>query len=325
MKKPGFNISRYRKRIHKEFEVEVLTPMFLGGANVNEAQLRTPSLKGMLRFWWRATIGISDLALLREKESALFGDTSHKSPFSVHIENRDNTNPILKNLPKGQTFPVPGENFRPGIIDYLAYGLRDHREGYTRQHYPVGTKFIVKFTFGDEEHEPKIIKAFRSLVHFGGLGARSRNGFGSLAINDGSKPSINLSGKMKSHSAVSDHSECFITRKTNYKRWEDAFSAIGMAYKDARLALEPKHRYKERILIAKPIVQSGGNQKERHAKPYFLHVGKTPSGYYGQILFMPYRYMDGQNSYSEEKLRQYQEACKKMNRVIKEKLAGGAQ
>jgi CRISPR-associated protein Cmr1 len=47
----------------KEFEVEVVTPMFLGGANNLEAELRVPSIKGMLRFWWRATCGIERGAL----------------------------------------------------------------------------------------------------------------------------------------------------------------------------------------------------------------------------------------------------------------------
>lgn len=62
----GVDISRYRKRIQKEFEVEVVTPMFMGSANINEAELRTPSLKGMLRFWWRATCGIGDIQELKK-------------------------------------------------------------------------------------------------------------------------------------------------------------------------------------------------------------------------------------------------------------------
>jgi len=47
----------------KEFEVEVVTPMFLGRANNLEAELRVPSIKDMLRFWWRATCGIERGAL----------------------------------------------------------------------------------------------------------------------------------------------------------------------------------------------------------------------------------------------------------------------
>ena len=49
-----FYISRYKNMDSVEFDLEVVTPMFLGGANVNDAELRIPSIKGMLRFWWRA-------------------------------------------------------------------------------------------------------------------------------------------------------------------------------------------------------------------------------------------------------------------------------
>lgn len=322
----GVDISRYRKRIQKEFEVEVVTPMFMGSANINEAELRTPSLKGMLRFWWRATCGIGDIQELKKRESEIFGDTSQKALFSVFIENFGNVQGVLKNLPKGSLFEVKSSRgtFTLGIIDYLAYGLRDQRRDYLRQHYPAGSKFKVKFMFSNEGHETEVLNAFKSLVHLGGLGARSRNGFGCLTLNDESTPSIVLDGKLKTFSSTSGDSDLFLTKKTNFAKWEDALSAIGMAYKDARLSLEPRHTWNKRLLIAKPIVQAGGNQKERHAKPYYLHVGKTPAGYYGQILYLPYQYMGGQGSHSERTFREYQEAGKTMNRIIKEKLSGGA-
>ncbi|MEW6673479.1 MAG: type III-B CRISPR module RAMP protein Cmr1 [Thermodesulfobacteriota bacterium] len=317
----GFNISRYQSRIQREFEVEVVTPMFLGGANLSEAELRTPSLKGMIRFWWRATCGIDDIQKLKNKEGKIFGDTSQKAHFSVHIENIYNVKPVSINLPKGQTFPV--KKFKVGIIDYLSFGLRDTKK-YLRQHYPSGTKFSVNFTFSGEKIEAEVLKAFRSLAHFGGLGAKSRNGFGSLALNDESKPAISMMGPLKLFSSASEDSDFFLTEKSNYSKWEDALSAIGMAYKDARLSLKPDRSYQKRLLLAKPIVQAKGNSNERHAKPYFLHVGKTSTGYYGQILFMPYRYLSGSKAFSEDILRQYQESCKQMNKIIKEKLSGGA-
>ncbi|WP_373500898.1 type III-B CRISPR module RAMP protein Cmr1 [Desulfococcus sp.] len=324
----GFNISRYRERIHKEFEVEVVTPMFLGGANVNEAELRTPSLKGMLRFWWRATCGISDIQEMKKNEAKIFGDTSYKAPFSAYIENVNHAVPLLKNLPKGETFEVKSSKgtFRLGIIDYLAYGLRDQKKGYLRQHFPVGTKFNVNFIFFNEEYENEVLKAFYSLVNFGGLGARSRNGFGCLSINANTKPSITMEGPLKSYSATSANSDLFIAPKTNYGQWQDALSAIGMVYKDARLSLEKRHIYEKRSLIGKPIVQDReANSNQRHAKPYYLHVGKTASDhYYGQILYMPYKYMAGQDGYSNERFRKYTEAGIQMNNKIKELFAGGA-
>ena len=35
-------------------EYEITTPMFLGGGVPEDVDLRPPSIKGVLRFWWRA-------------------------------------------------------------------------------------------------------------------------------------------------------------------------------------------------------------------------------------------------------------------------------
>lgn len=323
----GFNISRYRQRIERKFEVEVVTPMFLGGSNVGDAELRAPSLKGALRFWWRATCEINDLKDLREKEGLLFGDTSNKAPFSVCIENPHDAQPVLKDLPKGMLFTAQskGKTFRLGIIDYLAYGLRESKNGYSRRHYPAGSKFTVKFVFTGEEQQKEVLRAFYALIHFGGLGARSRNGFGGLALQDPVKPKIKLEGEIKKYSSTSNGADLFLTKMTEYGRWEDALSAIGLAYKDSRLSLEPKHSYAKRRLIAKPIVQDGKSKSQRHAKPYFMHVGKLSSGkYYGQILYLPYQYMAGHKDYSKELLAEYMATTRQMNQKLNEILAGGA-
>ena len=33
---------------------KVVTPMFCGGADIEKAELRIASFKGVLRYWWRA-------------------------------------------------------------------------------------------------------------------------------------------------------------------------------------------------------------------------------------------------------------------------------
>ena len=44
------------------FNCRFITPAFLGGANPKGTpELRPPTIKGALRFWWRAQRGISDL------------------------------------------------------------------------------------------------------------------------------------------------------------------------------------------------------------------------------------------------------------------------
>ena len=131
--------------------------------------------------------------------------------------------------------------------------------------------------------------------------------------------------RCQAFTATSKDSISFITSNKSIKSWDDALSEIGLAYREARLGIEPKHKYEKRLLIAKPIVQSGST-KERHAsKPYFLHVGKTESGYYGQILFIPYKYMAGSSNYNEKTYMEYLAACSQINGILSTKLPGGAQ
>ena len=60
-----------------EATYRVVTPMFCGGADPERrAELRLPSFKGVLRFWWRALAWTrldGDLGRIRREEDALFG------------------------------------------------------------------------------------------------------------------------------------------------------------------------------------------------------------------------------------------------------------
>ena len=59
-----------------EATYRVTTPMFCGGANQREPELRLPSFKGVLRFWWRALAWSrlkGDLAAIKGEEDALLG------------------------------------------------------------------------------------------------------------------------------------------------------------------------------------------------------------------------------------------------------------
>jgi len=52
------------------------TPLFCGGADPAVAELRLPSFKGVLRFWWRALAWSrcnGDLARIQREEDLLFG------------------------------------------------------------------------------------------------------------------------------------------------------------------------------------------------------------------------------------------------------------
>ncbi|MEZ4851046.1 MAG: type III-B CRISPR module RAMP protein Cmr1 [Bacteroidia bacterium] len=57
------------------FTCKIITPMFLNGADGKTPELRPPSIKGALRFWWRAVNGHLGLGELRKMETEIFGGT----------------------------------------------------------------------------------------------------------------------------------------------------------------------------------------------------------------------------------------------------------
>ena len=313
----SFYISRFKGMERQEFEVEIVTPLFLGGSDPKKAEIRVPSIKGALRFWWRALYGNDDLKSMKKREDEIFGSTKQKSSFDLQINQITDCRPKLSNLPKGNPFIVKSSKgtFKLGIIDYLAFGLRDFKAGYSKEHIPDKNKFEIIFTIKNSMYKNEIENAFKMLVHYGGIGAKSRNGFGSLHVEKLNPIKINNESGLTDFTTLSQQSILF-DKFQKFNTWTDALSELGMTYKDARLSVEAKHKYEKRLLIAKPIVQTG-NSSERHSKPYFLHVNKLQDGkYQGRILFMPYNY------YDQSKRKQYFETCKKMNQKILE-LSGG--
>jgi len=61
-------------------------PLFLAGADGVTPELRAPSIKGALRFWWRAINGeYKNYTVLKEQEATIFGDTSKRSRFALSV------------------------------------------------------------------------------------------------------------------------------------------------------------------------------------------------------------------------------------------------
>src|SRR5690625_631428 len=85
----GESVGAVTKPRTKNIQLEVVTPMFLGEASNAQgeprADLRSPSIKGAMRFWHRAC---GEEAL--RSEGRLFGSARHgnarQSPFLLQLE-----------------------------------------------------------------------------------------------------------------------------------------------------------------------------------------------------------------------------------------------
>lgn len=172
---------------------KIATPMFLGGGDqkADKTQFRNASFKGALRFWWRALnwgAALKDagnqqaaaLSLLHEREGKLFGlasdgKNSKQSCVQIHSELR------------GATVP---KNNLPEHAYLLGIGLYRDKEG-MRRDYLQGGNLAIRLTFklnAKEEDIASVQQAAIALGLFGGLGSRSRRGFGSLALQKIERP-----------------------------------------------------------------------------------------------------------------------------------------
>lgn len=175
-----------------EAAYRVTTPMFCGGADPKTvAELRLPSFKGALRFWWRALawrrMG-GDLAAVREEESNLFG-SSDGGQSRVVMSMRP---PSAHQVKTGEVLKEPGSGHTVGDgVRYLGYGLMEafasrHRGTQagelTRPCLRAPFDFTVRMALRTPADVDSLRDALVALGTLGGMGARSRKGFGSLAL-----------------------------------------------------------------------------------------------------------------------------------------------
>ncbi len=172
------------------FECEAITPMFLAGASRKDPELRPPSIKGALRFWWRAMNGHLLINDLRQKEAKIFGGRS---------ENEGRSKIILRTRAKDiqKSSRLLKEEYRldwrfdPRLktligrhsgIGYLFYSIS--LSGNKRFFYREKTRFELIISSIDKKALTHAIASLWSLSFLGGIGARSRRGAGNFCVVD---------------------------------------------------------------------------------------------------------------------------------------------
>ncbi|SFR15872.1 type III-B CRISPR module RAMP protein Cmr1 [Desulfoscipio geothermicus] len=167
------------------FRCRVLTPIFLAGADGAKGdavpELRAPSLKGAMRFWWRAVQAESDLARLKKTEAGIFGGVGEeegKSIFRIRMSGR-----ALLQTANYQLLP-----HHSGGGDCFCAAKQGGRckKGMKRSAISPGQEFFVKFFYDRPlvAFPPERLRALFTLTSIlGGLGKRSRRGFGSFEIS----------------------------------------------------------------------------------------------------------------------------------------------
>ena len=149
---------------------EMTTPSFLGGMESNLLGLRGPSLRGVLRFWWR-TLMFSryqqDLLTMRQHEDKLFGSSAVGTGQVQFLPVQALTDP--------HSLFLDAVTSHDDGLTYLAYGVKQ------RQAIAAPLVFDLPLVVRSST-DGSVREALILLGMLGGIGARSRRGWGSLSL-----------------------------------------------------------------------------------------------------------------------------------------------
>lgn len=160
-------------------DFEVVTPMLGGGVRTRAVDdvdvIRAPSVRGQLRFWWRALRGhdFHRPEELAEREGALWGRImeggAQRSAVELQIDNVQPTGVDASNV----TYSSQGA--------YALWPARKEKERPVARRWRPGVKFRLTITV-PEADEQDVRNAVRAWLLFGGIGSRTRRGVGSLTV-----------------------------------------------------------------------------------------------------------------------------------------------
>lgn len=247
--------------------------MFLSGVDQRSCELRAASVRGAMRYWYRALLGGRGLPLneVRRREAEVFGEAGREggaggSAVSLRVTStglRDSCRPPSElpawdNKPSGNN---PQGKIKPSAgIGYLWFSVALGSN--FRSFIAPGTQFevVIAALPGREQAFGEALKAFWLLSHLGALGTRSRRAAGSFWVIDThiegtdsplfkeffdpqevgheiknmiGSKDVLVSPTLNQYSVLGDNIDIFY-RKIEKKSWKDAIDCIGSDFKKFR-------------------------------------------------------------------------------------------
>lgn len=328
----------------------VVTPLFMSGADQTKAELRLTSIKGALRFWWRALAWAEyqgDIKAIRQAEAELFGSSDPKigqAKVLMKLELPDNATSYMQ--------PQQANDWQINQWEsYVGYGLVD---GTTRpgRGYIMGKSnnpFIFRLICIAQRAEDlaKLLPAIQLLGLLGNLGGRARKGWGSISLEgllssresmkkwvppeNGAEYKKRLTTllakslaypKLPSYSAFSEKTRFIIG---DYH--DEALRAqkyLGQFYTViVRDELEDKEQRKYFGLprfdddMKKMLNGDKGRDERRRASPIFMHVHQCPDGTALPIvLFLAATFLQTEQEYTQKGIDYFLEEFAKENTAL---------
>jgi CRISPR-associated protein Cmr6 len=195
--------------------LELVAPAFLAGARQqkDDCDLRTATLRGMLRWWWRTMhAGFVDVTTLAALETAVWGDVNSGGAVRLTLAAENALEPQEYNYkdrfrPKAEFKRAHDLQDSPNIkttqgLFYLSYGMDEmsHGEARHRWYLPAGQRWRISLSARRTVYEesnargratrraqikaPVVLEQARAalwlLCQFGAVGSKALKGFGSF-------------------------------------------------------------------------------------------------------------------------------------------------
>ncbi len=294
----------------------VVTPLFMGGAEM-KPEIRTQSIKGTIRFWWRALKAYHNIIDLRNEEFNIFGGrvgqqaVASKVKLDIMVMSRDVGDNLRTDFKLNWGFDrgsksLTGQHFG---IGYLLFSVLN------KPYFKPGVEFNIRILSRDENALKNTLAALWCNFYLGGMGSRSRRGAGSVIVEEIENNITDLDFTLPKDSIVnwykSNLKKCFnivngsingncyysnlvkaklIISHREFSDWSEALNDIGKTYHDFRKS--NRHKIFKVAAFGLPIIHAHGrvltNRKDiqRRSSPIIFRIIGGNNKYYWVSLWL---------------------------------------
>lgn len=278
----------------KEYRVKcrILTPLIMSGADSSDVELREPSIKGMLRWWYRFWKGAhtSSLEQLKKIESDIWGSQDNASRLRLKI-----TSGLTESDIYAAFLCMNDRRKKEGAVPKAYDQIK--RKSYS----PSSSRSFTLSFFYFPQHENMVLddlkKTLWLISSLGGLGARWRRGFGSISIDEVEKHGENYYGLEGDN--LKQIAEKMSSRLQGYRGDNNSLKFMHLGNTHIYL-IKPKNNFWHswngamddlRDKFYRPFkkekeISAIGGAKPRRASPMIIQIKKTihSNNYFGIVL-----------------------------------------
>lgn len=294
----------------KKYEIRLVTPAFIAGADQQPPEIRAPSIRGCLRWWLRlgARAAGASLEQIEREEDEMFGSTERGQRLILRV--RD----VIPGRKEELSYQAFGFDHK-----YLWFPLRPERDSaaaIARQAVAVGTTFRLEAIAppavrDSAEALARLDVVVRRWVLLGGIGMRSRRGAGSLWFERLPGGARLPSGKTEIERLLASAREPSLKSAVDlrlsprpFPSWRKALEDVGNHYRGQRQRVRTEQGRKALPVLGWPIMKFPGGDRlvvdgedrggrgERMASPVMLKIVPDGAGFRWLLVVIKEPFVD---------------------------------